>query len=154
MVITDHINKLEVVATYNPPKQEGGGGMFKSFKSKLWGGKKDEKEQLSDAVLIQIYQKALNGSSKERVVVAEGSGSWLEYIQFDGKVYWTVEDDKPEWLVVNDKEAVPSHLQDILLPSDSQLRADMGPLKAHDYEEAEKQKTAMEELQRKDKRLR
>jgi len=51
--------------------------------------------------------------------VAEGSGSWLEYIQFDGKVYWTIEDDKPSWLVINDKERVPLHLQDYLLPSDS-----------------------------------
>lgn len=54
MVITDHINKLEVIATYNPPKQEGGGGMFKSFKSKLWGSK-FQKDQLSDFVLIQIF---------------------------------------------------------------------------------------------------
>jgi len=54
MTITDHINKLEVVATYNPPKQESGGGMFKSFKSKLWGSK-SQKEQLSDFVLIQIF---------------------------------------------------------------------------------------------------
>lgn len=41
MQITDHINKLEVIATYNPPV-EGAGGMFKSFKSKLFGGKKSE----------------------------------------------------------------------------------------------------------------
>ena len=82
MTITDYINKLEVIVTYNPPAQgAGSGGMFKSFKSKLFGKKS---EQLSDAVLIQIYQKALNGNSKEKVLVAEGSGSWLEYIQFDG----------------------------------------------------------------------
>lgn len=53
MTITDHINKLEVLVTYNPPK-ESSGGMFKSFKTKLWGSSKP-KEQLSDAVLIQIY---------------------------------------------------------------------------------------------------
>lgn len=50
MTIVDHINKLEVVVTYNPPQQGSGGGMFKSFKSKLFGGK--PKEQLTDAVLI------------------------------------------------------------------------------------------------------
>jgi len=55
MQIVDHINKLEVVVTYNP-QQSGasGGGMFKSLKSKLWGGKKNG-DQLTDAVLIQIY---------------------------------------------------------------------------------------------------
>lgn len=42
MTIIDHINKIELIVTYNPPKAEGG-GMFKSLKSKLWGGsKKDE----------------------------------------------------------------------------------------------------------------
>ncbi len=41
MLIVDHINKLECLVTYNPPK-EGSGGMFKSFKSKLWGGKSKE----------------------------------------------------------------------------------------------------------------
>jgi len=38
MIITDHINKLEAVVTYNPPK-EGGGGMFKGLKSKLFKSK-------------------------------------------------------------------------------------------------------------------
>jgi hypothetical protein len=40
-------------------------------------------------------------------MVGEGSGSWLEYVQFDNKVYWTVDDAKPSWLMVNDKENVP-----------------------------------------------
>ena len=39
MTIIDHINKIELLVTYNPPKAEGG-GMFKSLKSKLWGGAK------------------------------------------------------------------------------------------------------------------
>lgn len=54
VTITDHINKLEMIVTYNPPTQGAtGGGMFKSFKNKLFGGK--PKEQLTDAVLIQIF---------------------------------------------------------------------------------------------------
>jgi len=40
MYITDHINKLEVVVTYDPPKQSS--GMLSSLKGKLWGGKKDQ----------------------------------------------------------------------------------------------------------------
>lgn len=93
--------------------------MFKSLKNKFWRGSKKEGEQLPDFVLIQIFQKALNGSSKEKVLVAEGSGSWLEYIQFDGKVYWTVADERPEWLLVNDAERVDPRMRDFLLPSDS-----------------------------------
>jgi hypothetical protein len=153
MQIIDHINKLEVIVTYNPPPEGGsGGGMFKSFKSKLFGGKKTE--QLTDAVLIQIYQKALNGNSKEKVLVAEGSGSWLEYVQFNGKVYWTIEDEKPEWLMVNDAARVEPNLLEFLLPSDSQLRADMQPLKDKNFDVAEREKLALEEQQRKDKKNR
>ena len=48
LTITDHINKLEVIGTYGAPKQASG-GMLKSFKSKIWGSKK---EQLSDFVTI------------------------------------------------------------------------------------------------------
>jgi hypothetical protein len=54
MQTVDHINKLEVIVTYNPQQQgssNSGGGMFKSLKSKLWGSKKNW-DQLSDAVLI------------------------------------------------------------------------------------------------------
>jgi hypothetical protein len=54
MIITDHINKLEVIVNYGKSGESGSGGMLKSFKSKLWGGKKEE-SQLSDAVTIQIY---------------------------------------------------------------------------------------------------
>ena len=126
--------------------------MFKSFKSKIFGGKKDD--QMTDAVLIQIFQKPLNGNSKEKVLVAEGSGSWLEYVQFNGKVYWTIEDDKPTWLMVNDREHVIESLREYLLPSDSQLRPDMQPLKDKNFDDAERQKAALEEQQRRDKKNR
>ena len=33
--------------------------------------------------------KASNGK-KDKVVLSEGTGSWLEYLEFDGKVFWTV----------------------------------------------------------------
>ena len=151
MLITDHINKLEVIVTYNPPVEGASTGMFKSFKSKLFGKKT---EQLTDAVLIQIFQKALNGNSKEKVLVAEGSGSWLEYIQFNGKVYWTIDDEKPEWLMMNDAERVDANLREFLLPSDSQQRADMQPLKDKNFDVAEREKLALEEQQRKDKKNR
>lgn len=96
MIITDHINKLEAVVTYNP-KPEGSSGMFQSLKNKF-----KKQTQLSDALQIQIFQKSLN-QSKQKVVVSEGSGSWLEYIEFDGKLYWTVNDERPTWLVPNDE---------------------------------------------------
>lgn len=50
MVITDHINKLEAIVTYNPPKAEGG-GMLRGLKNKLFKSK-DQKDQLSDHIQI------------------------------------------------------------------------------------------------------
>lgn len=87
----------------------------------------------------------MNGNSKEKVVVCEGSGSWLEYIQFNGKVYWKIDDDRPSWLLPTDP-AVPEELKDFFLPSDSQLRPDMQPLKDKNFDEAEKLKVLLEEV--------
>lgn len=103
MVITDHINKLEATVTYNPPKADGG-GVMKSLRKKLFKTSKSEiKEQLSDYFTIQICQKVSNTSKqvKDKVVVSEGSGSWLEKIEFDNKVYWTINDELPQWLKPN-----------------------------------------------------
>lgn len=52
MTITDHINKLEAIVTYNPPKAEGG-GVMRTLRNKLFKSK-DSKEQLSDYFTIQI----------------------------------------------------------------------------------------------------
>ena len=96
--------------------------MLKAFKNKLWGGK-----------------------PKEKVLVCEGSGSWLEYIQFDGQIYWTIDDERPRWVMSNDP-SLPEGRIDYILPSDSQYRADMAPLRRKEYDVAEKEKTALEEL--------
>ena len=58
MVITDHINKLEAVVTYNP-KPENSTGVFKGLKNKLFKSK-SQSEQLSDFLSIQILQKAFS----------------------------------------------------------------------------------------------
>ena len=42
MIITDHINKLEAVVTYNPKPEGGSGGMFKGLKNKLFKSKQDQ----------------------------------------------------------------------------------------------------------------
>lgn len=97
-------------------------------------------------------QKALNGN-KEKVVISEGSGSWLEYLEFDGKLYWSIDDEKAEWLLPNDESLKPEE-QDFLLPSDSTLRPDMKSLQDKDFDVAEKVKYDLEEQQRKDKKNR
>jgi hypothetical protein len=57
-------------------------------------------------------------------VVSEGSGSWLEYIEFDGKLYWSIDDRLPTWQMINDP-SVPEEQREFLLPSDSRFRPDI-----------------------------
>lgn len=125
--------------------------MLKGLKSKLFKSK-DQKEQLTDYFTIQISQKSLN-VSKQKVVVSEGSGSWLEYVEFDGKVYWTVNDEIPQWLPPNDETLREEH-REFLLPSDSSQRPDIKHMIEKTFDQAEKEKHTLEEQQRKDKHLR
>ena len=39
---------------------------------------------------------------KDKVVVASGQGSWLEYLEFGGKVFWTIDEEKGTWVLAND----------------------------------------------------
>ena len=63
---------------------------------------------------------------------------------------WKIDDKYDDWLVPRLQVEDP----EILLPSDSQNRLDMHPLVERDYQLAEKYKVELEELQRKDKKLR
>jgi hypothetical protein len=88
LIIIDHINKLEAVVTYNPQREKS---VLKSFRNKLW--KSSSSVQPTDLISIVITQKANNSSSKAKVVVSEGQGSWLEYIDFDGQQYWSIDEE-------------------------------------------------------------
>lgn len=87
------------------------------------------------------------------MVVYEGSGSWLEYLEFDGKVYWTVNDEIPQWHLPN-SDRVRDDLRECLLPSDSSYRPDLKALIEKDMLKAEKEKNELEVVQRRDKHLR
>lgn len=78
------------------------------------------------------------------MVVCEGSGSWLEFIQFEGKVYWTIEDEKAEWLFPDD-DTLREEAREYLLVSDSSYRSDLKGLREKNYDEAEKEKHDLEE---------
>jgi len=86
----------------------------------------------------------LNNKSN-KVVVAEGSGSWLEYIEYDNEVYWTVEDEKPVYLMPDDESLNPE-FREFILPSDSSNRIDKKLIGEKKFEEAEKEKAIIEDL--------
>lgn len=76
--------------------------------------------------------------------MSEGSGSWLEYIEFDGKVYWTINDEIPEWQIPN-ADGVSDPLHEYLLPSDSANRPDLKHMLDKNFNDAEREKHVMEE---------
>jgi len=72
------------------------------------------------------------------------SGSWLTAIDFDKKEFFKFESDKYE---------APTPV-DHPLPSDSRFRDDLKSLSKGDYDDAQKKKVVLEEIQRRDRKLR
>lgn len=48
----------------------------------------------TDYIHIEIRQKA-NNNDKASILVSEGWGSWVEYIEMDGEVLWTIDEEIP-----------------------------------------------------------
>lgn len=85
------------------------------------------------------------------IPLEEASGSYLENITFAAKVpqvIWTINDSHlvSKWTDPTDKT--------MILPSDSQKREDLINIRTENWNEAENAKHELEELQRKDKKLR
>ena len=68
----------------------------------------------------------------------------MEHVEFDGKVYWSVDMEQGQWSLPNDKSLAQS-LREQLLPSDTTLRDDYPYLVSKDHEEAEQRKQAIED---------
>jgi hypothetical protein len=95
-----------------------------------------------DEFIIQINQV---NKDKVKELKCEGHGSWLGQIYIDGKKYWSQEEEYDEWTQTG---------FDVLLPSDSLKRGDLQALLTNDYDNAQKYKEDLENLQRSDKKLR
>lgn len=134
---------FEAEITYNPQMPKG--GIMKSLKNKFWSSSSSAKP-LTDTIAISIYQPSKNG---ERHILSSGSGSWLSHIEFDGKLFWKLDEPYEKW-------RLPNEIGDseYLLESDSSRRGDMKYLIEKNFEMAEKTKHEMEEVQRKDKKAR
>jgi len=93
-------------------------------------------KQPADRISILILQKTM-GSGKT-VVMAEGSGSWLESISFaeDPEVWWAIDDKRPDW-------TLPHGV--LVLESDSSKRLDRALIQAKDFESADSAKTKIED---------
>eukprot|EP00475_Leptophrys_vorax_P041493 TRINITY_DN78243_c0_g1_i1.p1 TRINITY_DN78243_c0_g1~~TRINITY_DN78243_c0_g1_i1.p1 ORF type:complete len:382 (-),score=89.34 TRINITY_DN78243_c0_g1_i1:71-1216(-) len=74
------------------------------------------------------------------------TGSWIDYIEFDGDKLWDRRDDK-------EKAEVPKAPK-FLLPSDSRFRTDSKAVREQDWVLGEQEKLRLEEIQRGDRKLR
>jgi len=79
-------------------------------------------------------------------VFAKIEGEWSDYVKFDDTIYW----DYSTFAHYN----IQRHEDDFVLPSDSTKREDLIILKLGNESEAQKAKVKLEELQRKDRKLR
>ena len=99
-----------------------------------------------DLISIEVIKLDEDADSE---VVDRGYGSWLEKIHFanDDEPMWTInsEVNKSEWM---DEPSI------MVLESDSYKRLDLIAIREKEWETAEAEKVKLEELQRKDKKLR
>jgi len=139
MEIHDVTNKIYAQARFNPEKQ----GFFEKIFSKTTSTRSDFFKGFitkNEAVLKDESRKAFY--SKDMLSYFEGQ--WLEYVIIDGEHYWQLGREQPAQLI-----NVENPLQ-----SDTSFRQDVRLLKAGDIEGSQKAKVELEELQRRDRKLR
>jgi hypothetical protein len=85
------------------------------------------------------------GTGKLLEALSSLEGSFLGFLDFDGKRYWDIKASSVRSEV---------RLKEQHLPSDSRLRADRNALAAGDEPTAQQEKVKIEERQRRERRLR
>jgi len=114
----------------------------------LWGKSAPEPDYdpSIDQIRGEITQTIIRNGREDVKSVSKFDGSWLDGLSFDGVPYWTRNEFVPF-------PTLPIATEEVL-PSDATLRADLKALAAGDQDLAQTTKTALEEIQRKDAKLR
>ena len=139
LTMADETNKLYAQIRFDPEKQ----GFFEKVFKKTEGHRSDFFKGFitkNQALLKDESRKAFY--SKD--IIAYMEGNWLENIKIDGDVYWEIGKEEPASLI----DAKVS------LDSDSTKRPDAIALKQNKEEEAQNHKEELEDIQRKDRKLR
>ena len=153
--------------TFNPPPD--------SFKNTLWGGALVHQitgrvDFLDEANGITAYIEYGDGGVRKNPkdyvkgeiqnrngsTVSQIFGNYMGYLDFDGERYWDVRkqvnylpQDLPKTETV-----LPGGKTSLLLPSDTTFRPDTCQMLAGDVESAQQCKNDLEEIQRRDRKLR
>ena len=142
LLVVDEKSKLVSYIKFNPEHK----GMLKSFFSK-------KKEDYPDKIIGKIVtladvefdsEGAKHELSSNAQAISEISGHWTKELAFDGINYWERKND----------HLVDFYEPEFKLPSDSSFREDMDFLIHGKEDEAQKAKEKIENLQRRDRKLR
>ncbi len=153
MKFEDRENNLKCVIAFNKARKELKGKRVHDFYGRIfnWDYKKEEGDKNKP-----FYEDTMSSHPfplHNKNIVSVVTGSWLENIKFDDKVYWDI------------KQSISPQIypEKIVLPSDVRYREDRTWLKLswenHDYEKlyedyAQKWKLALEAQQRYERNLR
>ena len=138
ITVKDMTNDITAVVIFDPDRQDGYVSSMAS-KLKFWGSKKSKRP--ADHCDICVYEGEVDKSN----LSWQGRGSYLESIEFEDEQYWQIGEEWTQW-----KTPEPP----ILLESDASHRLDRKYIGEKDYDKAQEEKEALEEVQREDKRLR
>lgn len=132
LIIEDTINDLKCVVSFQPEINKGMMSMFRSTTEEIQ----------YDEANIEISK--INKETKEEQSLIKGYGSWIGQIYFEDKCYWSVLDEQQSW-----------NRNDLnIIPSDGKLREDLNYILTGDIDNAQKEKERIEDIQRKDQKLR
>ena len=115
-------------------------GVIAGLKGRIKSFWKTEKKLPTDHFDIKICK----GSGADKEELASGLGSWLEYVRFGDKNWWTIEMQPCDMWESNQE----------VLPSDSIFRDDLRLLQMRSPIQAQIAKERLENIQRSDKSLR
>jgi len=108
-----------------------------------WFHKKEKTP--SDYINVDIYSyEKLSSTEIKKTLVSQGSGSWLEYLQFDNEIVWKIDQKADTWTAPDET----------ILPSHSQFRRDALFIEKAEWEDAQIEKEKIENLQRHNEKLR
>ena len=121
--------------------------MLKRTFTKKSKTKEDERPRRDDDIHITVYKsKNLELKKIKKLeayeILMKGEASWLSFINVDNDLLWQITDPIPKWSpVVGDKMSDGS----IVLPSDTDKRADIEPMIHKQWKDADNFKHQMEQ---------
>lgn len=146
MELRDLTNLFSARVSFDAQKSKRTTGMMRFVKGSDKVGKDGVYQNRKDLINVEIIKLSEDAESE---VVDRGTGSYLEKIQFEN-------DDEPMWTINSEvlRSAWLAEPPIMVLESDSTKRPDLHAIAAKDWDNAEAAKHELEELQRKDKKLR